>query len=103
MPQNLRQAIGFRLRTARVAAKLTQQDVAAHFHFSRQAVSAWESGRAMPDLEELVALATLYAVTTDALLVGVPDSGEEGKALLRRLGNGGSPPAREERTDPTLA
>jgi transcriptional regulator with XRE-family HTH domain len=103
MPTLLRKAIGLRLRAARIAAELTQQDVATHFSCSRQAVSAWEGGRAMPDLAELIQLASLYAVTTDSLLVGVSDSEEEGRSLLTRLGKPGAPPALEERADPTLA
>lgn len=103
MPNTPRKAIGLRLRAARIAAKLTQQDVATHFVCSRQAVSAWESGRALPDLLELAEMASLFAVTTDSLLVGVADSKEEGRALLKRLGKPGTPPAREEeRADPSL-
>lgn len=102
MPNTFRQAIGLRLRAARTAARFTQQDVATHFLCSRQAVSAWESGRAMPDLKELTALASLYAVSTDSILVGVADSEEEGRDLLTRLGKSGAPPKREERTDPSM-
>lgn len=57
----------------------------------------------MPDLEEVIALASLYAVTTDSILVGVADSEEEGRALLMRLGKPGTPPAREVAISPTPA
>ena len=103
MPQTFRKAIGLRLKEARVAAGLTQQDVATHFTCSRQAVSAWESGRAMPDLLEVDTLASLYAVTTDSIIKGVVDSTAEGRALLERVGKPGTPPAREALADPTPA
>jgi transcriptional regulator with XRE-family HTH domain len=103
MPHTPRKAIGLRMRAARVAAKLTQQDVATHFLCSRQAISAWESGRALPDVLEVVELASLYGVTTDTLLIGVEDSAAEGRALFGRLGKPQVPPAREELADPTLA
>lgn len=73
MPQTIRQAIGSRLRAARLTAKLTQEEVARDFQCSRQAVSSWERGATMPTVIELRELALLYVVSTDAILIGVDD------------------------------
>ena len=47
---------------------MTQEELADHLDISRQAVSRWESGTAMPDAGNVVQLAKLFAVTTDYLL-----------------------------------
>lgn len=70
MPEAIRAAIARRLREARVASKLTQQDVASALRRSRQAVSSWEAGRTLPDLLELRDLAMTYGISTDRLLLG---------------------------------
>lgn len=67
----MRRTLGERLKEARLAARFTQSDVAAEFQRSRQAISSWEQGKTLPDLIELRGLATLYGVSTDAILFGV--------------------------------
>lgn len=73
MPLSIRKEIGLRLRGARLKAGLTQDEVCIDFERTRQAVSAWECGAAMPTLLELRELATLYVVSADHLLFGVDD------------------------------
>jgi transcriptional regulator with XRE-family HTH domain len=85
MQEQMRRVIGERLRQARIAAELTQQDVATDFMRTRQSVSSWEAGRTLPNVLELRDLAILYGVTTDLLLIGVDDSGEEAVQLLDTL------------------
>lgn len=46
----------------------SQEELAARVPISRQAVSKWEKGTAMPDTENVLALADLFGVTTDYLL-----------------------------------
>lgn len=46
----------------------SQEELAEKTGVSRQAVSKWESGQSLPDLERLVELAELFGVTTDYLL-----------------------------------
>lgn len=58
------------LLEARKRAGLTQQDAAERLTISRQAISRWESGTAKPSIENLMALAKLYGVSTDTLLYG---------------------------------
>jgi transcriptional regulator with XRE-family HTH domain len=47
---------------------MTQLKVAEELNVSRQAISRWESGIAMPSTENLKCLSELYGVPVDALL-----------------------------------
>lgn len=49
---------------------LSQIDLADALEVSRQTVSKWETGAALPSAENLLALSKLYGVTVDALLNG---------------------------------
>ena len=57
-----------KLLTLRKAKDLTQEQLAEKLDVSRQSVSKWESGQAFPELEKIVALSTIFDVTTDYLL-----------------------------------
>ncbi len=52
----------------RKKAGLSQDALAERLGVSRQAVSKWEIGSAQPDLDNIVALAKVFGVTTDWLL-----------------------------------
>ncbi len=52
----------------RKRAKLSQEELAAVVGVSRQAVSKWELGDAVPEVDKLLALARAFGVTTDELL-----------------------------------
>ena len=52
----------------RKAAGMSQEELAEQLNVSRQAVSRWESGTAMPDASNLLQLSRLFQVTTDYLL-----------------------------------
>lgn len=60
------------LAALRHAHSLTQQQVADQVHVTKASVSKWENGQALPDLQILVRLASLFDVTLDALLGYVP-------------------------------
>ena len=47
---------------------LSQLPLAEQLNVSRQAISRWESGAAMPTVDNLVYLSRLYGVSLDALL-----------------------------------
>lgn len=51
----------------RKARGLSQEELAARIQVSRQAVSKWETGDAMPDLNKLLALADALDISLDAL------------------------------------
>ena len=49
-------------------AGLSQEALAEQLHLSRQAVSRWESGSAMPDAANILQLSRLFGVSADRLL-----------------------------------
>lgn len=59
------------LREYRLAASLTQSDLADKLKTTQRKVSYWESGRIEPDLDTLIALAEFFDVSIDEL-VGRP-------------------------------
>lgn len=64
----LMQTIGSRIKTARQARGLTQQQVADHFGIRRVSVTQWESDTTTPTVERLSELAMLLGVTPEWLL-----------------------------------
>lgn len=46
----------------------SQEQLAEHMEVSRQAVSKWESGQSLPDLDKLVLMSQIFGVSTDYLL-----------------------------------
>lgn len=62
--------LGEKLRRARKDAGLTQEQLAEKLLISRQAVTKWEAGRGMPDIENLRQLSKLLNISIDELLDG---------------------------------
>ena len=52
----------------RKSAGMSQEELAEKLNVSRQAVSRWETGTAMPDAANILQLSKLFHVTTDYLL-----------------------------------
>lgn len=61
--------IASNLKYLRKAHKYSQEEVADKLDVSRQAIAKWENGDTMPDLENTIALAKLYNVTIDNLVL----------------------------------
>ncbi|MBQ7944763.1 MAG: helix-turn-helix domain-containing protein [Lachnospiraceae bacterium] len=59
------------LKTIRKEKGFSQEQLAEKMGISRQAVSKWESGICVPDIEKMVALSELFEVSTDYLIKGV--------------------------------
>ena len=57
-----------KLLTLRKSRDLTQEQLAERLDVSRQSISKWESGQAMPELDKIIALSDIFEVTTDYLL-----------------------------------
>ena len=57
-----------RFKECRLAAGLQQKTVAIELGVKPPSVSDWEKGRNLPTVENLLALAKLYGVSTDQLL-----------------------------------
>ena len=53
----------------RKRAGLSQEALAEQMHVSRQAISKWETGEAVPELSKVVLLAHIFGITTDELLL----------------------------------
>ena len=62
--------IGKRIHEIRQQKNLTQEQLASNLAISRQAVSKWESGKAIPDIENLMYISNLYDVSLDELVKG---------------------------------
>lgn len=60
--------LGQKIAFLRTNAKLSQEQLASKLEVSRQSVSKWESDQSTPEVCKVVALASLFHVTTDDLL-----------------------------------
>ena len=68
-------AVGKTIATLRQNRNMTQQQLAATLNVSHQAVSKWENGAALPDVQTLLALTRLFGITMEQLLNGeVPEA-----------------------------
>ena len=54
--------------TLRKARGWSQEDFAEKLDVSRQAISRWENGTALPDAQNILQISKLFGVTTDYLL-----------------------------------
>ena len=59
--------IAEKLKQLRIKNGLSQERLAEQLCVSRQAVSKWETGEALPDMENMIALARLYGTSLDEL------------------------------------
>ena len=57
-----------KLLQQRKTAGMTQSELAEKLNVSRQAVSRWEMGTAMPEVENLIMMSELFGVSLDYLL-----------------------------------
>ena len=86
-----RSEIGERIRSGRLAAGLTQAQLAAALSVTKNAVTNWESGSARPDLSLIAPLCRLLGISADALLgcraaaVQLSRKERDHLALYRRL------------------
>lgn len=61
-----------KLKELRIKNEYSQEQLAELLNVSRQAITKWESGKGMPDIDNIKAIADLFDVTIDCLL----DEGE---------------------------
>ena len=68
-------ALPEKLYTLRKKSGLSQEQLAEALNVSRQAISKWEGGSAMPESDKLLALSNYFGVSLDYLLKdGTPDA-----------------------------
>ena len=65
--EDLRKIIGNNLSELRKKRGLTQLELAEKFNYTDRAVSKWENGDTLPDVEILYNLCEFYGVTLDYL------------------------------------
>ena len=68
------QQLGNNLYQLRKQASLSQEELAERLGVSRQAVSKWECGEAMPDTENLIAISRIFEISLDSLVGNAQDS-----------------------------
>ncbi len=64
--------------TLRTARGMSQLELAEALEVSRQSISKWETGSAVPELEKLIRMADIFGVSLDALARGTAEPTEEG-------------------------
>lgn len=64
--------IGRKLKEARTASGLSQENVAEKINVSRQTISNWETEKTYPDIVSVIKLSDLYSISLDDLLKGDP-------------------------------
>lgn len=67
--------LGRRIQEFRRGKGLSQEGLAERMGVSRQAISKWESGAAVPEVDKLIQLARFFGVTMDELLGVRPPKG----------------------------
>ena len=62
--------LGERIYKFRTAKNMSQGDLADALEVSRQSVSKWENGTAVPELDKIVKMAQVFGVSLDELVTG---------------------------------
>lgn len=81
----MNETMGQIIRTLRKERGLTQEELAERLGVTFQAISKWENDTGMPDISQVVPLASIFGVSTDALF-GIADTTEYEEAckIVRR-------------------
>jgi Predicted transcriptional regulators len=58
-----------KLQILRKEKSITQEELAEKLNVSRQAISKWESGQTMPEINKIIELAKIYGVSLDDILI----------------------------------
>ena len=81
--EKLKIQIGANIAAYRKAAGLTQVGLAEKLNYSDKAVSKWERGESVPDVITLMALANLFDITVNDLLID-PDALPDNPGALEK-------------------
>ena len=71
--------LGKKIRNLRKENKISQEALAEKLGVSRQSISLWENDQTMPSMENIIAIADIFGVSTDALLKENTESETEEK------------------------
>ncbi len=82
--------IGKRIREHRAELGLSQDNLAARVHVSRQTISSWKNDKTYPDVQSLLILSDVFGATVDSLIKGdvetMTETIDRDARLLMRLG-----------------
>lgn len=80
------QNIAYNIRTLRKERGLTQEELAAQLHVTRQAVSSWERGGSCPDFDTLKRLGEVLGAAPEQLLNRADDGKKAPYRRVRYIG-----------------
>ena len=60
--------LGEKIQGLRKQHSMSQEQLSAELNISRQAISKWETGESIPDVDNIVQLSHIFGVTTDYIL-----------------------------------
>lgn len=90
--------LGKRIAELRKSRGMTQEQLGERLGASRQAVSKWEAGKAVPELDLIIKMGEVFGVTLDNLILGRTAPPEAGAATGETAGPPQEPP---QKTEPT--
>ena len=61
--------IGIKIQELRTKSGISQEILAEKLGVTRQSVSKWELGQAVPDIDKIIDMSKLFRITTDELLL----------------------------------
>lgn len=73
-------SIGQIIKKLRKERNLTQEELAEQLNVTSQAVSKWENGTGLPDISQIIPLASVFGVSTDVLF-GIEGTSADDEAL----------------------
>lgn len=74
------------IKKIRKEKKLTQEEMANKLFVSRQAISNWENGKNLPDIEMIIMISKVFSLSLDELILG----GKNMNDITKKLINDGS-------------
>lgn len=93
----MKETMGQIIRRLRKERNLTQEELAEQLGVTFQAVSKWENDSGMPDISQVVPLATVFNVSTDVLFgIYGTNNAEEIKNIINRAYSKITSPATKE-------
>lgn len=75
--------IGTIIRKHRIAKGLTQEDLGAKVFVSKQAVSKWETGKTLPDIEMVRKLCDILEINKDEILGGSIEETKKSRVWIK--------------------
>ena len=77
-----KEAFAKKLKDLRLQSKMTQSELGNRLYVSKQAVSKWETGKAIPDIDLLIDIAKIFNVSVD-YITGEQEIKQDDKKLKK--------------------